>query len=101
MRDLEFVQFHPTAIAVGADPMPLVTEALRGEGARLVDETGAAVMAGIACGDLAPRDVVARGIFHALARGRTVSLDTRGALGAAMATPAERRRAPVPSTARP
>ena len=86
MRDLEFVQFHPTAIAVGADPMPLATEALRGEGARLVDETGAAVMAGIAGGDLAPRDVVARGIFQALSRGRTVYLDTRGALGAAMPT---------------
>ena len=84
MRDLEFVQFHPTAIAVGADPMPLATEALRGEGARLIDETGAPVMAGIAGGDLAPRDVVARGIFQALARGRTVYLDTRGALGAAM-----------------
>lgn len=54
MRDMEFVQFHPTAIAAGADPMPLATEALRGEGARLIDETGAAVMAGIAGGDLAP-----------------------------------------------
>ena len=84
MRDMEFVQFHPTAIAAGADPMPLATEALRGEGARLIDETGAAVMAGIAGGDLAPRDVVARGIFQALQRGRTVYLDTRGALGAAM-----------------
>ncbi|GJE38472.1 L-aspartate oxidase [Methylobacterium persicinum] len=86
MRDMEFVQFHPTAIAAGRDPMPLATEALRGEGARLIDETGAAVMAGIAGGDLAPRDVVARGIFQALQRGRTVYLDTRGALGAAMPT---------------
>jgi L-aspartate oxidase len=84
MRDMEFVQFHPTAIAAGADPMPLATEALRGEGARLIDETGAAVMAGIAGGDLAPRDVVARGIFQALQRGRIVYLDARGALGAAM-----------------
>ena len=84
MRDMEFVQFHPTAIAAGADPMPLATEALRGEGARLIDETGAAVMAGIGGGDLAPRDVVARGIFQALQRGRTVYLDARGALGAAM-----------------
>jgi L-aspartate oxidase len=84
MRDMEFVQFHPTAIAAGADPMPLATEALRGEGARLIDETGAAVMAGISGGDLAPRDVVARGIFQALQRGRTVYLDARGALGAAM-----------------
>ncbi|MFB0493363.1 L-aspartate oxidase [Methylobacterium sp. OAE515] len=86
MRDMEFVQFHPTAIATGSDPMPLATEALRGEGARLIDETGAPVMAGIAGGDLAPRDVVARGIFQALQRGRTVYLDARGTLGAAMPT---------------
>ncbi len=85
MRDMEFVQFHPTAIAAGADPMPLATEALRGEGARLVDEHGEPVMAGVAGGDLAPRDVVARGIFGALARGRSVHLDTRGALGHRMA----------------
>ena len=38
--DMEFVQFHPTALAVGLDPMPLVSEAVRGEGAMLVDETG-------------------------------------------------------------
>ncbi|MDP4004362.1 L-aspartate oxidase [Methylobacterium sp. NEAU K] len=86
VRDMEFVQFHPTAIAAGADPMPLATEALRGEGARLIDERGDAVMAGITGGDLAPRDVVARGIFQALQRGRTVYLDARGALGAAMPT---------------
>ena len=86
LRDLEFVQFHPTAIAAGADPMPLATEALRGEGARLVDETGAPVMAGITGGDLAPRDVVARAIFQALGRGATVFLDARGKLGAAMPT---------------
>ena len=75
LRDMEFVQFHPTAIAAGADPMPLATEALRGEGARLIDDRGEAVMAGIAGGDLAPRDVVARSIFQALQRGRTVYLD--------------------------
>src|SRR5690606_35296518 len=40
LADLEFVQFHPTALDTGTDPMPLVTEALRGEGAHLVDETG-------------------------------------------------------------
>ncbi|MGV7032493.1 L-aspartate oxidase [Methylobacterium symbioticum] len=85
LRDTEFVQFHPTAIAAGADPMPLATEALRGEGACLIDERGEPVMAGVDGGDLAPRDVVARGIFQALARGRTVFLDTRGALGDRMA----------------
>lgn len=86
LRDMEFVQFHPTAIACGADPMPLATEALRGEGARLIDGTGAPVMAGITGGDLAPRDVVARGIFQARARGAEVYLDCRGALGDRMAT---------------
>ncbi|KQT57192.1 L-aspartate oxidase [Methylobacterium sp. Leaf456] len=86
LRDLEFVQFHPTAIASGRDPMPLATEALRGEGAALIDENGERVMAGVTGGDLAPRDVVARGIFQALARGRTVYLDTRGALGRSMPT---------------
>lgn len=84
LRDLEFVQFHPTAIATGADPMPLATEALRGEGARLIDRDGSAVMAGIQGGDLAPRDVVARAIFQAQARGAQVFLDTRGALGRRM-----------------
>lgn len=87
LRDLEFVQFHPTAMATGRDPMPLATEALRGEGAVLIDEHGARVMAGVTGGDLAPRDVVARGIFQALARGRTVYLDARGGgLGARMPT---------------
>ncbi|GEO99767.1 L-aspartate oxidase [Methylobacterium haplocladii] len=84
LRDLEFVQFHPTAIAAGADPMPLATEALRGEGAVLVDGAGERVMAGISGGDLAPRDVVARGIFQALSGGRDVFLDARGDLGRSM-----------------
>lgn len=82
LRDLEFVQFHPTAIATGSDPMPLATEALRGAGATLVDERGARIMAGVAQGDLAPRDVVARAIHTALAQGRTVFLDAREAVGA-------------------
>src|SRR6185369_1841857 len=43
--DLEFVQFHPTALAAGADPMPLLTEALRGEGAMLIDGEGRRFMA--------------------------------------------------------
>ncbi|PXW67096.1 L-aspartate oxidase [Methylobacterium sp. B4] len=86
LRDIEFVQFHPTAIAAGRDPMPLATEALRGEGAVLIDERGEPVMAGVEGGDLAPRDVVARGIFQALTRGRSVYLDTRGELGARMPT---------------
>ena len=77
LADLEFVQFHPTALAVDLDPMPLVSEALRGEGARLVDETGATVMAGYARGDLEPRDVVARAVHAVWSRGGEVGLDAR------------------------
>jgi L-aspartate oxidase len=61
---LEFVQFHPTALDADARPLPLISEALRGAGARLVDETGASIMRGLhPLGDLAPRDVVARAIY--------------------------------------
>lgn len=82
LTDLEFVQFHPTAIAAGGDPLPLATEALRGAGARLVDETGTPIMEGIDPAlDLAPRDVVARAVYGARRRGRTVFLDTRTAIG--------------------
>ena len=77
LADLEFVQFHPTALAVDLDPMPLVSEALRGEGARLVDETGAPIMAGYARGDLEPRDVVARAVHAVWERGGGVGLDAR------------------------
>jgi L-aspartate oxidase len=78
LADLEFVQFHPTALAVDLDPMPLVSEALRGEGAMLVDETGAPIMAGYPRGDLEPRDVVARGVHAVWGRGGQVGLDARG-----------------------
>ncbi|MFW6299496.1 MAG: FAD-binding protein, partial [Oceanicaulis sp.] len=64
VRDAEFVQFHPTAIDIGRDPAPLATEALRGEGATLIDKTGARFMKAIhADAELAPRDVVSRGII--------------------------------------
>ncbi|MEP9376826.1 L-aspartate oxidase [Aquabacter sp. CN5-332] len=82
LRDLEFVQFHPTAIATTSDPMPLATEALRGAGAVLVNDEGARVMAGTAGGDLAPRDVVARAIHRQIVAGRKVFLDARDAVGA-------------------
>lgn len=78
LSDLEFVQFHPTALDLGIDPAPLATEALRGEGATLIDETGAPVMQGIhPSGDLAPRDAVSRAVFAVLARGGRVFLDCR------------------------
>jgi L-aspartate oxidase len=63
VADLEFMQFHPTALHHPSMPRPLLSEALRGEGAVLRDDRGIAFMAGEhALGDLAPRDVVARAI---------------------------------------
>lgn len=84
LRDMEFVQFHPTAMALAADPMPLATEALRGEGALLVNDGGERFMSGIDGAELAPRDVVARAIAHELDAGRRVFLDAR-VIGARMA----------------
>jgi L-aspartate oxidase len=70
--DLEFVQFHPTVLYTGAGSdgtAPLVTEAMRGEGAVLVDGAGHPIMAGVhPRGDLAPRDVVAAAITRRLAQ---------------------------------
>jgi len=75
--DPEFVQFHPTAMDVGLDPMPLATEALRGEGARLVDGEGRFLLGEAADADLQPRDVVARAVHSARAAGGGAWLDAR------------------------
>lgn len=79
LADMEFVQFHPTALdAPGADPLPLVSEAVRGHGAHLIDDQGRRFMPGEhPMAELAPRDVVARAIFRRLAAGRRVFLDAR------------------------
>lgn len=83
IRDAEFIQFHPTAIDTGEDPAPLATEALRGEGALLVNMSGARFMLGQAPeAELAPRDVVARAVFREWQAGRRPMLDTRAAIGA-------------------
>ena len=87
VADLEFVQFHPTALYLGASSrgqQPLVSEAMRGEGAVLLDLAGNRVMEGVhALADLAPRDVVAKAITRRMQqRGDDhVLLDARG-LGA-------------------
>jgi L-aspartate oxidase len=82
LADLEFVQFHPTALDVPADPLPLVTEALRGEGAALVDAGGARVMEGVDPKlELASRDVVARRVFALRRAGERVYLDARDIRG--------------------
>ncbi len=78
LGDMEFVQFHPTAFALPGAPSFLLTEALRGEGAHVVDEHGRRFLFDDdPRGELAPRDVVARGIARAIARqdGRPVRLD--------------------------
>ena len=70
LADVEFVQFHPTVLYADAatGTRPLVTEALRGEGATLVDAAGRSVMAGVhPLGDLAPRDVVSAAITRRMA----------------------------------
>jgi L-aspartate oxidase len=86
IADAEFVQFHPTAIAINRDPAPLATEALRGEGAILVNRAGERFMrARHADAELAPRDIVARGVFEELRAGRGAFLDARAAIGAAFA----------------
>ncbi len=82
IADPEFVQFHPTAIMVGRDPAPLATEALRGEGATLINAKGERFMLTLdPLAELAPRDIVARGVFAEIAAGRGAFLDATKALG--------------------
>lgn len=79
----EFVQFHPTGMDVNRDPCPLATEALRGHGATVIDETGRRfVFDDHEDGELAPRDIVARAIHRKNLSGGQAYLDTRDAIGA-------------------
>ena len=82
IADAEFVQFHPTALTGpfinGTDPAPLATEALRGEGAILVNAHGHRFMPALhADAELAPRDIVARAVFSEIAKTGSVGLDLR------------------------
>jgi L-aspartate oxidase len=82
IADPEFVQFHPTAINIGRDPAPLATEALRGDGALLVNGAGHRFMQDIhPDGELAPRDIVSRGVFAEVQAGRGAFLDCTKAVG--------------------
>jgi L-aspartate oxidase len=71
VQDLEFVQFHPTALHLSGQvgqQQPLISEAMRGEGAVLIDATGRRIMAGVhPLADLAPRDVVAKTMSRVMA----------------------------------
>lgn len=109
VADAEFVQFHPTAIDIGRDPAPLATEALRGEGAVLIDGSDRAFMQDYhPDGELAPRDEVARAIHAERLAGRGAFLDCRQAVGASfpehfptvfqacMSADIDPREAPIP-----
>lgn len=74
IRDLEFVQFHPTALMLPGAPHFLISEAVRGEGARLVDERGDSPVAQLAGGDLAPRDAVSRALVQRMREGQLAHL---------------------------
>ena len=87
IADAEFVQFHPTALDIGRDPTPLATEALRGDGATLINARGERFMLQVhEDAELAPRDVVARAVFREVQSGRGAFLDCRQAIGARFAT---------------
>ncbi len=66
IRDLEFVQFHPTALMLPGAPHFLISEAVRGEGARLIDSHGDSPVADLASADLAPRDQVSRALVRTM-----------------------------------
>ena len=70
LKDLEFIQFHPTALYLENQPAKLISEAVRGEGAILVDEKGERFI-----DELRPRDEVARAIFQKYLQNQRVFLD--------------------------
>ncbi len=85
IADAEFVQFHPTALNIGRDPAPLATEALRGEGAILINGRGERFTRALhPDAELGPRDIVARGVYREVTSGRGAFLDCRK-LGANLA----------------
>ena len=72
LKDMEFVQFHPTALDRPRDPLFLLSEALRGAGAKIVNDAGVQFV-----DEMAPRDIVARAIFAEQKAGKKVFLDFR------------------------
>src|SRR5687768_11956625 len=78
LADMEFVQFHPTALDTPENPLALISEAVRGEGAILVNDSGKRFMKKVhKLAELAPRDIVARAIVREQRAGRRVFLDAR------------------------
>ncbi len=90
IADMAFVQFHPTCLYLAGAPRSLITEAIRGDGALLIDQSGERFMTAVhPQAELAPRDVVTKGIVEHLANagGTNVYLDCRGIAGFARAFP--------------
>ena len=110
LADMEFVQFHPTALDTPENPKALISEAVRGEGATLINEAGERFMVQRhPAAELAPRDVVARAIFREQRQGRRVYVDARhlrdrfaerfpGILAICLARGIDPRDAPIPVT---
>lgn len=76
LMDMEFIQFHPTALFIPGAPRFLISEAVRGEGAHLLNSSGERFMLEVPGKELAPRDVVARAIWKEQGKGQ-VFLDFR------------------------
>lgn len=77
LADLEFIQFHPTAYKANIQPLFLLSESLRGEGALIIDNNGKRFMKNIKDRELAPRDIVAIKIYKQMLKGKEVFLDIR------------------------
>jgi L-aspartate oxidase len=78
LTDMEFLQFHPTMLVTNGKCRGLISEAVRGAGAKLIDETGREIMKEVhPMKDLAPRDVVARQLFTEQQNGHQIYLDIR------------------------
>ncbi|WP_096153211.1 L-aspartate oxidase [Bacillus sp. FJAT-45066] len=76
--DLEFMQFHPTMLSVNGKAVGLISEAVRGEGAFLVNEKGERIMKNLhPLEDLAPRDIVSRAIYKCLQKGHRIYLNIK------------------------
>jgi len=90
LADMAFMQFHPTTLYIAGASRTLISEAVRGEGATLVDRSGSRIMEGVhELGDLAPRDVVSKAIARRLNQSgdTSVFLDARGVDGFAARFP--------------
>ncbi|RDY72551.1 L-aspartate oxidase [Halobacillus trueperi] len=82
LTDMEFIQFHPTLLYIQERPVGLISEAVRGEGAVLVDKNGTPIMENVhPLRDLAPRHVVSQTIYQKRKNGENVYLDIRGVDG--------------------